>query len=153
MNKQIVNLIEERLEKGKREYNEQLDVHDGRDWTKESLEEALDLTIYLTAEILKRSTIEKTLKNTELPLYRYFGCARLEDQENGLVSLDSKYAMLWDDIQTEMAYKINVNAFGGAYHDWMPVYIDQVVGVSSKFNKIVKIFHDGFVDPEDIIPE
>ena len=29
MNKKIIELIEERLEKGKRQYADQLDVHDG----------------------------------------------------------------------------------------------------------------------------
>ena len=42
MNKKIIELIEERLEKGKRQYADQLDVHDGRDWLIEALEEVLD---------------------------------------------------------------------------------------------------------------
>ena len=51
-NKEIVALIENRLEKGKREYNQEVDVFDGRDWTKEALEELLDACVYITAEIL-----------------------------------------------------------------------------------------------------
>ena len=53
MNKEIVKLIEERLEKGKREYADELDPWDGRDWPKEALEEALDLAIYIIAELIK----------------------------------------------------------------------------------------------------
>lgn len=52
-NKHIISLIEERLEKGKREYNEELDVHDGRDWMQETLEELLDACVYLSAQIIK----------------------------------------------------------------------------------------------------
>jgi len=58
-NKQIVKLIEERLELGKREYTEQLDVNDGRDWLQEALEEALDLCVYLTAEMQKRKDMNR----------------------------------------------------------------------------------------------
>jgi hypothetical protein len=46
-------LIEDRLEKGRREYKQEVDVFDGRDWTKEALEELLDACVYITAEILK----------------------------------------------------------------------------------------------------
>jgi|TARA_S200002703_G_scaffold27387_2_gene23440 hypothetical protein len=52
-NKHIISLIEERLEKGKREYSEELDVHDGRDWIQETIEELLDACVYLTAQIIK----------------------------------------------------------------------------------------------------
>tara|TARA_R100001082_G_scaffold47827_1_gene25620 strand:+ start:5553 stop:5747 length:195 start_codon:yes stop_codon:yes gene_type:complete len=52
-NKEIVSLIESRLEKGRREYKQEVDVFDGRDWTKEALEELLDACVYITAEILK----------------------------------------------------------------------------------------------------
>jgi hypothetical protein len=52
-NREIVSLIEERLEKGKREYNQEVDVFDGREWVTEALEEILDACVYLSAEILK----------------------------------------------------------------------------------------------------
>tara|TARA_X000001382_G_scaffold41997_1_gene28311 strand:+ start:15716 stop:15994 length:279 start_codon:yes stop_codon:yes gene_type:complete len=53
MNDKIIKLIEERIEIGKREYADQLDVNDGRDWVKESLEEMLDGMVYISAELLK----------------------------------------------------------------------------------------------------
>lgn len=53
MNKEIIEAIKERLEHGKKEYPEELDVNDGRDWVQESLEEALDLAVYITAKLLQ----------------------------------------------------------------------------------------------------
>ena len=53
MNKQIIKEIEKRLEKGKREYADQLNPDDGRDWIKESVEEMLDCCVYLAAELLR----------------------------------------------------------------------------------------------------
>ena len=52
-NNHIISLIEERLEKGKREYNQEVDVHDGRDWLQEAVEELLDACVYLSAQIKK----------------------------------------------------------------------------------------------------
>ena len=51
-NKEIVALIESRLEKGKREYNQEVDVFDGRDWITEALEEILDGCVYLSSQLL-----------------------------------------------------------------------------------------------------
>tara|TARA_Y100000004_G_C8913938_1_gene412178 strand:- start:462 stop:662 length:201 start_codon:yes stop_codon:yes gene_type:complete len=53
LNKEIIEAIKERLEHGKKEYPEELDVNDGRDWIQESLEEALDLAVYITAKLLQ----------------------------------------------------------------------------------------------------
>lgn len=52
MNDKILSMIEARLEKGKRQYGEQLEVDDGREWLEEALEELLDAIVYLTAELL-----------------------------------------------------------------------------------------------------
>lgn len=52
MNNKILSMIEARLEKGKRQYGEQLEVDDGREWLEEALEELLDAIVYLTAELL-----------------------------------------------------------------------------------------------------
>ena len=53
MNKKIVKLIEDRLEKGKREYDEELNPFDGRDWVKETLEEVADALVYITAKLIQ----------------------------------------------------------------------------------------------------
>lgn len=58
MNKQIIKLIEQRLEKGKKEYNEELNINDGRDWLKEALEEQLDGMVYITAKLLQLKKAE-----------------------------------------------------------------------------------------------
>ncbi len=49
MNKELIKLIEQRLEKG----NEELNVNDDRDWLQKALEEQLDGIIYITAKLLK----------------------------------------------------------------------------------------------------
>jgi hypothetical protein len=56
MNDKIIELIKERIEKGKREYEDEINPHDGRDWEKETLEELLDATIYLAIAIMKLKT-------------------------------------------------------------------------------------------------
>ena len=62
MNSEVISMIKERLEKGKREYNEELDIHDGRDWVEEALEEVLDGLVYLTAKLLQIKEREKNEK-------------------------------------------------------------------------------------------
>ena len=52
-NREIISLIEDRLEKGKREYEQEVDILDGRQWLTEALEEVLDACVYVSAEILK----------------------------------------------------------------------------------------------------
>ena len=64
MNKEIVDAIRERLEMGKKEYPEELDVQDGRDWVKGALEEALDLSIYITAKLMQMEQDEKDAKSS-----------------------------------------------------------------------------------------
>jgi len=53
MNKEIVKLIEQRLEKGKEEYDEEVNPWDGRNWEVEALEEILDGMVYIAIAILK----------------------------------------------------------------------------------------------------
>ena len=59
MNKKIVKLIEDRLEKGKREYEEELNPFDGRDWIIEALEEVSDALVYITAKLIQIKKGEK----------------------------------------------------------------------------------------------
>ena len=63
MNKDVIQLIADRIEKGKREYADEIDPHDGRDWEKETLEELLDACVYLATAILKRKTVKKGIQN------------------------------------------------------------------------------------------
>jgi|TARA_R100000008_G_scaffold20793_1_gene10960 hypothetical protein len=63
MNKEIIQLIKERLEKGKSEYGGEVDIFDGRDWEKEALEEILDSMVYLAAALLKKMKSDSRLIN------------------------------------------------------------------------------------------
>ena len=53
MNKQILDLIEQRLDKGKKRYGKENISSDGRDFVQESLEEALDCAVYLAGHIIE----------------------------------------------------------------------------------------------------
>ena len=53
MNQQILKLIANRIEAGKRTYPEELDVNDGRDWHQEALEEILDACVYIASKLLQ----------------------------------------------------------------------------------------------------
>ena len=53
MNKQILDLIEQRLDKGKKRYGKENISSDGRDFVQEALEEALDCAVYLAAKLIE----------------------------------------------------------------------------------------------------
>ena len=53
MNKKILKLIEQRLEKGEKSYGKENISSDGRDFVQESLEEALDCAVYLAGHIIE----------------------------------------------------------------------------------------------------
>jgi len=79
MNKQILNLIEQRLDKGKKRYGKENISSDGRDFVKEALEEALDCAVYLAAhliEMMDENDCEPTTAdeyNKDLPDYQCTG--------------------------------------------------------------------------------
>ena len=53
MNKKILRLIKDRLLVGERKYGHENVINDGRDFIKESLEEALDCAVYLAAKLVE----------------------------------------------------------------------------------------------------
>ena len=53
MNKKILELIKQRLLIGEKKYGNENVTNDGRDFLKESLEEALDCAVYLAARLLE----------------------------------------------------------------------------------------------------
>ena len=59
MNKKILKLIEQRLLIGEKKYGNENVTNDGRDFVKESLEEALDCAVYLAARLLELDEKEK----------------------------------------------------------------------------------------------
>jgi len=67
-NHRIIQLIKSRLEHGKKEYRDDLDVHDGRNWEKETLEELLDAIVYISARLIQleeMQLIHKGYKNDD----------------------------------------------------------------------------------------
>ena len=53
MNNRILDLIGKRLIKGEQKYGHENVINDGRDFTNEALEEALDCAVYLEAKIIE----------------------------------------------------------------------------------------------------
>ena len=52
-NEEIKSLIAERMEKGRKAYGHGLLQNAGYDWVQEALEEALDMSIYLSAKLIE----------------------------------------------------------------------------------------------------
>ena len=59
MNRKILKLIEKRLLIGERKYGHQNIINDGRNFLKESLEEALDCSVYLAALLIELNEKEE----------------------------------------------------------------------------------------------
>jgi len=58
-NDEIINLIKQRMEKGRKEYGHGIVQNSGYDWLKEALEEALDLSVYLSAKLIEINNEQK----------------------------------------------------------------------------------------------
>ena len=52
INEEVISLIKERLEKGAYKYGGGIRVSDNRDWLQEALEEILDFSVYISAQII-----------------------------------------------------------------------------------------------------
>jgi hypothetical protein len=52
-NDEIIRLIKTRMDKGRKEYGHGLIQYAGYDWLQEALEEALDLSVYLSAKLIE----------------------------------------------------------------------------------------------------
>ena len=59
MNSKILTLISKRLLKGEQKYGHENVLSDGRNFLKESLEEALDCAVYLAARLIELDEKEK----------------------------------------------------------------------------------------------
>mgnify|MGYP003119141423 CR=1 FL=1 len=53
MNKDIIKMVKSRLDLGAKKYKKQNLVSDGRDFVNEALEEALDLSIYISMRLIE----------------------------------------------------------------------------------------------------
>ena len=58
-NEEIKSLIAERMEKGRKAYGHGLLQNAGYDWVQEALEEALDMSIYLSAKLIEVKNLTK----------------------------------------------------------------------------------------------
>jgi hypothetical protein len=58
-NNEIIDLIMDRMEKGRAAYGHGLIPDDGHNWVQEALEEALDLAIYLSTKLIQIKMFEK----------------------------------------------------------------------------------------------
>ena len=56
MNERILKMIQKRLEVGQRKYGHENVENDGRNFTTEALEEALDCAVYLAAKLIEIQT-------------------------------------------------------------------------------------------------
>ena len=60
MNERILKMIQKRLEVGEQKYGHENVENDGRDFTTEALEEALDCAVYLAAKLIEIQTRKVT---------------------------------------------------------------------------------------------
>lgn len=66
-NNEIVDMIMDRMEKGKVAYGHGLQPNDGHNWVQEALEEALDLAIYLSTKLIQIKMFEKRNAESSWP--------------------------------------------------------------------------------------
>ena len=65
MNDEILKLVAERIEKGKEKYPDEIPDSDDRDFLQQALEEVLDMSVYLSGEILRLKRWKKKLLSKE----------------------------------------------------------------------------------------
>ena len=112
MNREIIKLINERLDVGAKKYGKQNMVSDGRDYIQEALEEALDCSVYLAGRLLEiKNNKEKKM-------------GRAIDMENKIDRIDGRLKMVEDALEeliqtrvhhvdlTELSDNTNVKAEG-----------------------------------------
>jgi len=66
-NNEIMDMIMDRMEKGKVAYGHGLIPDDGHNWVQEALEEALDLAIYLSTKLIQIKMFEKRNAESSWP--------------------------------------------------------------------------------------
>ena len=65
MNDKIIELVAERIEKGKEKYPDEIPESDDRNFLQEGIEEALDMSVYLAGELLRLKKLKKKLLSKE----------------------------------------------------------------------------------------
>ena len=79
MNERILKLIQERLEVGQRKYGHENVETDGRNFTTEALEEALDCAVYLAAKLIEIQTRNGVVEDAHAGVEEL---ARMENNES-----------------------------------------------------------------------
>ena len=87
MNHKIIELIQKRLEIGKREYGGEVNIDDGRNWEQEALEEMLDTIVYLSARLiqLKNKGESNMVENKTIEDYEKLVTNRLINERHKLL--------------------------------------------------------------------
>jgi hypothetical protein len=87
MNHKIIELIQKRLEIGKREYGGEVNIDDGRNWEQEALEEMLDAIVYLSARLiqLKNKGESNMVENKTIENYEKLVTNRLMNEKHKLL--------------------------------------------------------------------
>ena len=96
MNEVLKKLISDRLDIGAKKYGEELDVNDGRDWIKESLEEQLDSIVYTAAKLLQ---LQKKIKDYGPP----YSMANKSGKEIKKQTIEPKETVMIIDSLEEMS--------------------------------------------------
>ena len=61
LNKEIMEYIESRLDKGQQTYGQEVQLFDERNFVVEALEEALDMAVYLSAQLIRIKKITDSI--------------------------------------------------------------------------------------------
>ena len=100
MNKEILQLIEKRLEVGANKYKLELDPFDGRDWIQESLEELLDACVYLSTKLIqiqhsiKTTADEYNLDSDEEDVQLAYSIVRSNEEVEGVFMQEGKVTQI-----------------------------------------------------------
>ena len=95
MNNDILDLIGKRLIKGERKYGHENVACDGRDFTEEALEEALDCAVYLAARLVEI----KNKKEKQM--------GRAIDMENNLQRLEARLKLVEDALEEMIQTRVH----------------------------------------------
>ena len=94
INSQILDLVGKRLIKGERKYGHENVINDGRDFTEEALEEALDCAVYLAARLVEiQNKKEKKM-------------GRAIDMAKNLQKLEARLTLVEDALEELLQYDL-----------------------------------------------
>ena len=95
INSQILDLVGKRLIKGERKYGHENVINDGRDFTNEALEEALDCAVYLAARLVEiQNKKEKKM-------------GRAIDMAKNLQKLEDRVKLVEDALEELLQYELD----------------------------------------------